>query len=128
MAVPVDRDPAGVRFHYSVLALDAIRRGEHAEALALLDRSSPVNVPTSDLLRAAALGHLGRAAEAREAGARALEALPGFLDRLGAEFGKRNLQADSRQALIDGWVKADALGPGLAEALRSADAAGSPAP
>ena len=102
----VERDPAGARFHLSILAADAIRRGQYQEALDLLDRMRPVDVPTNDYLRAAALGHLGRTAEARAAGERGMQRLPGVFDRLDAEFAKRNFQADMRKALIDGWRKA----------------------
>jgi adenylate cyclase len=102
----VDRDPGGARFHLSILAADAIRRDQYQDALDLLDRMRPVDVPTSDLLRAAALGHLGRTAEARAAGERGMQRLPGVFDRLDAEFAKRNFQADMRQALLDGWRKA----------------------
>lgn len=102
----VSRDPAGARFHLSVLAVDAIRRGRYEEALDLLDRMRPVDVPTNDYLRAAALGHLGRTAEARAAGERGMQRLPGVFDRLDAEFAKRNFQADMRKALLDGWRKA----------------------
>ena len=102
----VERDPAGARFHLSILACDAIRRGQYQEALDLLDRMRPVDVPTNDYLRAAALGHLGRTAEARAAGERGMQRLPGVFDRLDAEFAKRNFQADMRKALLDGWRKA----------------------
>ena len=61
-----------------MLAFDAYRRGEYAEALARLQRQGPVNCYCAQLLEVATLGQLGRSGEAGEA----IEALrrkrPGF--------------------------------------------------
>lgn len=102
----VDRDPAGSRFHLTILAVDALRQGRNEEALALLDRSQTAEVPTTAMLRAAALGHLGRIEEARLAGEIGLRALPALFERLDAEFAKRNFQPDVRRVLVDGWRRA----------------------
>jgi TolB-like protein len=102
----VDRDPGIARLRLTVLAVDAIRRGQFQEAVDLLDRSGIVGNPTVEFVRASALGHLGRRGEAQAAGQRALATLPGFVDRLDAEFTKRNLQPEVRRALLEGWRRA----------------------
>jgi hypothetical protein len=99
----VERDPGSAGVHLSVLALDAMRRGRFQEAIELADQAGGNGAPTLQMVRAAALGHLGRVSEGRAAGERGLAAMPGLFSRLDAEFAKRNFQPDVRRVLLDGW-------------------------
>lgn len=102
----LQRDPGRAAFHWSVLALDAFRRGSYKEALQDLDRADGNEVWTSDAIRTAALGKLGRLEEAKIAGERLLDARPGLFGQLDREFGKRNLSFELRRELLDGWRRA----------------------
>jgi TolB-like protein len=105
-------DPGNAPIHWSVLALDAFRQGRYEEAMRNLDRGDATEVWTSDAIRSAALGKLGRLEEAKLAGERFLAARPGFFGRLEREFGKRNLPLEVRRALLDGWRRAGLPVPG----------------
>jgi adenylate cyclase len=102
----LQKDPSKAELHWSVLALDAFRRGSYEEALQDLGQPDGEGVWTLDAIRTAALGKLGRLDEAKVAGARLLAGRPGLLGQLGREFGKRNLTADVRRDLLDGWRRA----------------------
>ena len=106
MRSAVERDPGSAAVQLSVLAIDAMRRGRYQEAVDLLDRAGRNGAPTMEMVRAAALGYLGRVDEARSVGERGMAGMPGVFSRLDAEFDKRNFQPEIRHLLLDGWRRA----------------------
>ena len=106
MRFAMERDAGNAGVPLSVLAVDAMRRGRFLEAIDYLGRADGNGAPTLEMVRSAALGHLGRVDEARAAGERGLAAMPGIFSRLDAEFDKRNFEPEIRRLLLDGWRKA----------------------
>lgn len=102
----MELNPAHPDSYHFPFVVDAFRRAEDAEALALLERIHLPDFLMTRLLRAAVLGRLGP----RDAAARAVEDLlalqPRAATMAGAYFAYWNLAPELIEALLDGLERA----------------------